>query len=107
MISEDIMLKIEKKIVNIQEFILPKINPDSEHLLLAVILTDSNIDILKYYFDKSDYRWATKEAVSQSERYKPGNVLYLYEDGFVYYNELVDCKFKQFDETAIEYVLEL
>lgn len=82
-------------------------NGDDDKNLIALILTDGNIDILKYYFDKSDYRWTTNQSVSESERYKPGNVLYLYEDGFVYYNELAQCEFKQYDETAVEYLVNI
>ena len=102
------MFKIEKKPFD-DNFALPEIIPngDDDKNIIALILTDGNINILKYYFDKSDYRWPTNKSISEVNEYKPGHVLYLYEDGFVYYNELVDCKFKQFDETAIEYVLEL
>ena len=87
-ISEVIMLKIEKKIVDIQAFVLPKINPDSEHLLLSVILTDNNIDILKYYFDHSKYRWLTGENVTDVDEYDVGNILFLYERCMYF------CKFR-------------
>ena len=95
------MLKIEKKIVDIQAFVLPKINPDSEHLLLAVILTDNNINILKYYFDHSKYRWLTGEKVTEVDEYDVGNILFLYENGQIAYENLetVDD-----DEQVIEYV---
>lgn len=100
-ISEVIMLKIEKKIVDIQAFVLPKINHDSEHLLLAVILTDNNINILKYYFDHSKYRWLTGEKVTEVDEYAIGNILFLYENGQIAYENLetVDD-----DEQIIEYV---
>ena len=65
------------------------------------------INYLLNYFDNSNYHWSTEEPVTQLEYYKPGNVLYLYENGVVYFNELEYCKSKEHDKIAIEYVLAL
>ena len=102
------MFKIEKKLFD-DSFALPEIIPDGDddNLLVELLLTKNNINILKYYFDNSDYQWRTGKSVSESEKYEPGNVLYLYEDGFVYYNTLNRCITYNEDETAIEYVVNL
>ena len=100
------MFKIEKKLFD-NNFALPEIIPDGDenNLLAELVLTENNINILKYYFDNSDYRWPTKEPISEIKDYKPGNVLYLYEDGIVYFDTLEYCKSILHDETAIEYVV--
>ena len=111
------MFKIEKKHLD-DKFALPEIIPngDDYKLLAELLLTENNIDILRYYFEHNDYRGTSGNPVTKREFYKPGNVLYLYENGVVYYNPLERCKSKEYegyckrkgrDEIAIEYVLDL
>ena len=102
------MFKIEKKLFD-DSFALPEIIPDGDddNLLVELLLTENNINILKYYFDNSDYQWRTGEPVSKPTHFEPGTVLYLYEDGFVYYNTLNKCITENDDETAIEYIVNI
>ena len=98
------MFKIEKK--NINQFSLPEITHKSTSVE-RLILTENNLNMLKYFLDESDYRWETGHRISELSPYKPGTVLYLYSDGVVYYSTLELCMKTKQDYTAIEYFVDV